>query len=137
MRAVVAIALTLILADSFAAAAHHSFGAVFDASKPMTLSGVVTRIDWSNPHSHLFVDVKDDKGNVVNWTWEGYPPNVLSRTGLKRDVTIKIGDTVTCFGYRARDGRNLAHLREITVADGKKYFFGPPPGTGEGGAVPQ
>ena len=129
--------LFVLIGLALPASAHHSFGAVYDATKPITLTGTITRIDWSNPHSHLFIDVKDEQGKVVNWTWEGYPPNVLSRTGLKRDVTLKIGDTVTCFGYRARDGSNLAHLREVTAADGKKYFFGPPPGTGEGGAVAQ
>jgi hypothetical protein len=132
-----AVVLFLLVAGVVPAAAHHSFGAVYDANKPITLTGTITRVDWSNPHSHLFIDVKDDKGNVASWTWEGYPPNVLSRTGLKRDVTLRIGDTVTCFGYRARDGSNLAHLREVTARDGKKYFFGPPPGTGEGGPVAQ
>ena len=134
MRAAAA-TLLLLLAVTLPAFAHHSFGVVFDATKPITLTGSITRIDWTNPHSHLYIDVKDDQGKVANWMWEGYPPNVLARTGLKRDVTLKIGDTVTCFGYRARDGSNLAHLREITAADGKKYFFGPPPGTGEGGPV--
>ena len=131
------VALVIVLAVAAPAAAHHSFGVSFDAAKPVTLTGVITKVEWTNPHSHLYVDVKDEQGNVVNWKWEGYPPNVLSRTGLKRDVTLKIGDTVTCFGYRARDGSAFAHLREITAADGKKYFFGPPPGTGEGAAVAQ
>ena len=134
MRAA-ATTLLLLLAVTLPASAHHSFGAVFDANKPITLTGTVNRLEWRNPHSQLFIDVRDDKGTVTTWTWEGYPPNVLSRTGMKKDVTIKPGDTVTCFGFRARDGSNLAHLREVTAADGKKYFFGPPPGTGEGAAV--
>jgi len=71
----------------------------------------------------------------VSWKFEGYPPTVLSRTGWKREVTIKVGDTITMFGYRARDGSAFAHLREVTLADGNRLFFGPPPGTGEGGAV--
>jgi len=115
--------------------AHHSETAEYDTSKPVKVTGTLKKVEWQNPHVWFYVDVKDEQGKVANWTWEGYPPNVLSRTGLKRDVTLKIGDTVTCFGYRARDGSNLAHLREVTAADGKKYFFGPPPGTGEGGAV--
>ena len=98
------VALVIVLAVAAPAAAHHSFGVSFDAAKPVTLTGVITKVEWTNPHSHLYVDVKDEQGNVVNWKWEGYPPNVLSRTGLKRDVALKIGDTVTCFGYRARDG---------------------------------
>ena len=116
--------------------AHHSFGAEYDADKPVTVTGVITKIDWTNPHSHLFVDVKDDKGNVANWKFEGYPPVVLYRTGWRKDVTMKAGDTVTVFGWRARDGTNWAHSREITFADGKKLFFGPPAGTGDGGNTP-
>jgi hypothetical protein len=129
----------LLCAALFAVAvptlAHHSFGVNFDANKPVTITGVVTSIDWRNPHTHLFLDVKDDSGKVVNWKLEGYPPNVLARTGWKRDVTVKVGDTITIFGWRARDGSPFAHLREATLASGKRLYFGPPAGTGEGGAV--
>jgi hypothetical protein len=116
--------------------AHHSFGAEYDADKPVTVTGVITKIDWTNPHSHLFMDVKNDQGNVANWKFEGYPPVVLYRTGWRKDLTIKVGDTVTVFGWRARDGTNWAHSREITLPDGKKLFFGPPAGTGDGGNTP-
>jgi hypothetical protein len=116
--------------------AHHSFGAEYDESKPITITGVVTKVEWTNPHSHFFLDVKDDKGNVVNWKLEGYPPTVLYRTGWKRDVTMKPGDTITVFGWRSRDGTAWAHSREITLSDGKKLFFGPPAGTGDGGNTP-
>ena len=116
--------------------AHHSFGAEYDATKPVTLTGVITKIDWTNPHSYFFLDVKDAKGTVANWKLEGYPPSVLSRTGWKKDVTMKVGDTVTVFGWHARDGSNWAHSREVTFPDGKKLFFGPPAGTGDGGNNP-
>ena len=116
--------------------AHHSFGAEYDATKPITLSGTITKIEWSNPHSYFFLDVKDDKGNVANWKFEGYPPSVLYRTGWKREVSMKAGDKITVFGGRARDGTNWAHSREVTFADGKKLFFGPPSGTGDGGNTP-
>lgn len=116
--------------------AHHSFGAEYDANKPITLTGVVTKIEWTNPHSFFYIDVKDDSGAVANWKFEGYPPGVLYRTGWKRDVTMKPGDTVKVFGWRARDGTHWAHSREVTFADGKKLFFGPPAGTGDGGATP-
>ena len=107
----------------------------FDADKPVKLSGIVTRVDWRNPHTHIYLDVKDDTGKVVNWTLEGYPPNVLARTGWTKDVTVKVGDTISIFGWRARDGSPSAHLREATLAGGKRLFFGPPAGTGEGAAV--
>jgi len=116
--------------------AHHSFGAEYDASKPVTLTGVITKVEWTNPHIHFYMDVKDSKGNVANWKFEGFPPNVLYRTGWKRDVSMKAGDTVTVTGWRARDGTNWAHSREVTLLDGKKLFAGPPAGTGDGGNTP-
>jgi hypothetical protein len=118
------------------AAAHHSFGAEFDGSKPVTLTGVVTKIEWTNPHSHFYLDVKDEKGRVGNWSFQGYTVNALYRTGWKRDVSMKVGDTVTVFGWLARDGTKAAHAREVTLANGSKLFFGPPAGTGDGGSVP-
>ena len=116
--------------------AHHSFGAEYDASKPITLTGVVTKVERTNPHSHFYLDVTDDKGSVANWKFEGYPPSVLARLGWKADTMIKPGDKITVFGWRARDGGNWAHSREITLAGGKKLFFGPPAGTGDGGGSP-
>ena len=116
--------------------AHHSFGAEYDASKPITLTGVVTKVEWTNPHSHFYLDVTDDKGGVTNWKFEGYNPAVLYRIGWKKDTTIKPGDKITVSGWRARDGGNWAHSREITLPGGNKLFFGPPAGTGEGGNTP-
>jgi hypothetical protein len=136
MRAI-ALSAVLTLAAGATTVAHHSFGVAFDANKTVTLTGTITKIEWSNPHTHLYADVKDSAGRVVNWKLEGYPPTVLARTGWKRDVTVKVGDTIGMFGYHARDGSPFAHLREVTLPDGKRMFFGPPPGTGEGGAVAQ
>jgi hypothetical protein len=116
--------------------AHHSFGAEYDVNKPVTLTGVITKIEWTNPHSYFYTDVKDDKGQTANWKFEGYPPGVLVRTGWKKDVTIKVGDTVTVFGWHARVDSNWAHAREVTLSGGKKLFFGPPAGTGDGGTTP-
>ena len=118
------------------ALAHHSFGAEFDANKPITLTGVVKKVEWTNPHSHFSLEVKDEKGRTVTWVLTGYTVNALYRTGWKKDVTMKVGDTVTIFGWRARDGSNSAHAREVTFADGKKLYYGPPAGTGEGGPTP-
>jgi hypothetical protein len=128
--------VALAFALAIPAQAHHSFGAEYDGNKPVTLKGVVTKIEWTNPHSHFSLDVKDEKGRTVSWQFSGYTVNALYRTGWKRDVTMKVGDTVSVFGWRARDGSNSAHAREVTFADGKKLFYGPPAGTGEGGAAP-
>ena len=116
--------------------AHHSFGAEYDGNRPITLTGVLTKIEWTNPHSHFYLDVTDAKGNVANWKFEGYGPGVLYRTGWKKDMTMKPGDSITVFGWRARDGGNWAHSREITLRGGGKMFFGPPAGTGDGGNTP-
>jgi hypothetical protein len=117
-------------------AAHHSFGAEYDVNQPITLTGVITKIEWTNPHSFFYMDVTDKTGKVANWKFEGYGPGVLYRLGWKKDVTMKPGDRITVFAWRARDGTNWAHSREITLADGKKLMFGPPAGTGDGGNTP-
>jgi hypothetical protein len=116
--------------------AHHSFGAEYDVNRPITLTGVITKVEWTNPHSHFYLDVTDDKGAVANWKFEGYNPAVLYRIGWKKDTSLKPGDKITVFGWRARDGGNWAHSREITLPGGKKLFFGPPAGTGDGGNSP-
>jgi len=111
-------------------AAHHSFAAEYDANQPITVSGTVAKIDWTNPHMHFYVDVKDASGAVTQWKFEGYPPNMLVRQGWKRDVTLKPGDVVTVFAWKAREDPALGAAREITFADGHKMTAGPPAGTG-------
>ena len=87
--------------------AHHSFGAEYDANKPITLTGVITKIEWTNPHSHFYLDVKDGKGTVANWKFEGYTSAVLYRTGWKKDITMKPGDT--------DDGLRVARARRRRI----------------------
>ena len=116
----------LLSAPTFA---HHSFGAEYDDTKPVTITGVVTKLDWENPHIHFYLDVEDDAGNIAHWKFLGFPPNMLIRQGWRRE-TMKEGDVVSVYGWRARDGSNFAHSREVTWADGSKKTSGPPASTG-------
>jgi hypothetical protein len=109
--------------------AHHSFEAEYDANKPIKVTGTVTKMEWMNPHARFYVDVKDEKGAVVNWNFELGSPNVLKRQGWQRD-SLKVGDTVSVEGYVAKDGSSLANARRVTLADGRKVFAGSAPGEG-------
>ena len=100
------------------ASAHHSFAAEFDASKPITLTGVVMQIDWTNPHVWFYVHVKGEDGRAVRWACEMGAPHQLQGRGWLRD-TMKVGDVVTVNGALARDGSNRANARTVTTADGK------------------
>jgi len=128
------LALLLVLGGGmFAArfaAAHHSFAAVFDGDEPLKMTGQVTDVEWTNPHFHFSIDVKDQAGAVTRWRFEGYPPNMLVRQGWKRDETLMPGATVTVDGWASRDDATLGAVRWVTFADGKKLAGGPPAGTG-------
>jgi hypothetical protein len=124
--------LCSILLGTTALSAHHSFAAQYDSDKPVTLKGTVVRIDWTNPHFHFYIDVKDEKGAVTQWAFEGYPPNMLVRQGWKKDVSLKPGMVVTVTGWLARVEPNLVAAREVTFPDGSKLMSGPPAGTGGG-----
>jgi hypothetical protein len=112
-------------------AAHHSFAAEYDATKPVTLTGSVTKVEWMNPHVYFHIDVKDSAGAVINWSIEGGAPNTLYRAGWRKD-SVKFGDVVTVYGYLARDGTHLANMRSAMLSDGRNLFGGqndggPPP----------
>lgn len=120
---VLALGLGLLL-SSVPASAHHSFAAEYDSSQVLTLKGTISKVEWTNPHIYIYVDVKDADGKVSTWALEGYPPNTLKRTGFTKD-TLKIGDEITITAYKAKDGTNTGAGREITFSDGTKKFAGP------------
>jgi hypothetical protein len=103
-------------------AAHHSFPAQYDVNKPITLTGKVTKVEWTNPHIFIYADVTDDKGNVASWAFEMGGPNALIRQGWKRD-SLKPDDVATFEGSLARDGSNLVNARVVTMG-GRKMFAG-------------
>jgi hypothetical protein len=93
--------------------AHHSFGAEFDSNKPVKMSGVVTRLEWTNPHVYIFIDVKDKVGKVTNWGFEMGPPHMLQKAGWKKN-SLTIGEAIDVEGWLARDGSNHANARRVT-----------------------
>jgi hypothetical protein len=114
-----------LLAAAIPVWAHHSFPAVFDADKPVTVQGVITEIKLANPHSWFYLDVTDATGKVVRWGFEGATPTSLIRSGVKPG-TFKVGDKVTVKGCHARDTSvNIGAAREIILADGRSFIVGP------------
>ena len=119
------------------ALAHHSFAAEFDSSKPVTVKGVVTKLDWVNPHSHLLFDVKAEDGTIEHWSAECLPPNGLYRQGWRKD-SVKPGEEVTVVGFKAKDGSTYMWASSVTTADGRRLLSGQAEGPGgPGGAPPQ
>lgn len=106
------------------AAAHHAFAKDFDLKKPVTLEGVVTRVEWENPHVYFYVDVTGADGTVVNWACETRGPAGLQHQGWKRD-SMKAGDKVIVKGFQARNGSHMADGRRVTLADGHRILYGP------------
>jgi len=117
-------ALTLTIA-AIPSIAHHSFAAEYDATKPVTLTGKVTKVEWQNPHTFFYIDVKDEKTNqVANWAVELGSPNSLMRLGWTRN-SMKIDDVVTIQGSLAKDGAKLVNARTVALAsNGKKLLTG-------------
>ena len=119
LSALIPVLLSFSAATS--AVAHHSFAAQYDADKPVTLTGVVTLVEWTNPHARFYVDVEDENGNVINWNLELASPNILVRNGWTRTF-VEPGDEVTVEGTLARDGSNMANALLVFLADGTQVM---------------
>jgi hypothetical protein len=124
-KPVVLVTALALAAYALPAAAHHSFAAQFDASKPITLTGKVTKVEWMNPHVYFYVDAKDEAtGQVANWAAEMNSPNSLMRLGWTRD-SMKVDDTVTVQGSLAKDGSKLLNARSVVLTStGRRLFAG-------------
>ena len=121
-RTVCAAAAALLLA-TMRISAHHAFTAEYDANKRVTVSGTVTRFEWTNPHAWLYVDGKDESDKVTSWSFEMGSPGGLLHRGWRR-TELKKGDQVTVEGYRAKDGSNVANAGIVTMSNGRKLFGG-------------
>ena len=136
MKTSLALGVALIgLAAVLPLAAHHSFAAEFDGTKAVRLQGTLTKMEWTNPHSYFYIDVKDDKGKVVSWGCEAASPGALSRRGFKRG-DIKLGDTLIVDGYLAKDGSHLIDARRVTLPGGRIVSGGSAGDGGPGESAP-
>jgi len=123
MRVILNITAALaLLVSGLPMMAHHSGAAVFDNTKKIDLTGVVTKMEWVNPHAHFYLDVKDNTGKVTNWNLELASPSILVRNGWTRH-SVKEGDTVTVTGSQARDNSYLGTAQTIVLPDGRKLSF--------------
>lgn len=116
-----ALFLGCLLGSSTTAIGHHSFASQYDPDQTITLTGIVTKVEWMNPHARFYIDVEDDHGNVVNWNFELASPNILRRNGWRRD-SLEAGDEVTVEGSLAKDGSKMANVLAVSLADGSRVF---------------
>jgi hypothetical protein len=117
--------LTLAVASIFGASAHahHAFTAQYDAKMIIKLQGVVSKVEWTNPHIHVYLDVKDDGGKIATWALEGFPPRALTRLGWTRNL-VKPGDPLTVRAFASKNGSMRANMKELTLQDGRTIAVG-------------
>ena len=116
-------AVLVVLVAPVATGAHHSFAAEYDISKPVTVTGTVTRLEWTNPHARFYMDTKEPDGSISHWAFELGSPNLLIRYGFTRDL-IKIGSEVTVEGFQAKDASKVANTKTVKLPDGKVVSAG-------------
>ena len=116
-------AATLLVAAAIPVVAHHSFAAEFDVNKPVTIKGRVFKVEWTNPHSWIYIDAAGADGKVERWAVEGGAPNALLRRGWTKN-SVPVGVDIIVEGFQAKDGSFRANGREIVFPDGKKLFIG-------------
>ena len=115
LRALAILGVIGVLPAAAPLLAHHSFAAEYDAKKPFEMKGVITKVDWMNPHVYFYIDVKDESGKTANWAFEMGPPRLLERGGWKKN-TMKEGDEVIVAGTLAKDGGKHGNARSVTLA---------------------
>lgn len=116
-----ALVVAVLVGAATPVVAHHSFAAEYDNTQPVKVTGVLSKVEWTNPHIWFYLDVKDDKGVVTTWGFSAGPPGVLQRRGIPKSV-LKIGDTIVVEGFRARDGSNNASGGTVTFTDGRRVL---------------
>ncbi len=121
MRTRLAVAAWLAVAALAPLAAHHSFAAEFDDTKPVKMTGVIKKVEWTNPHIWFYLDVKNPDGTVTTWGFAGGAPGQLMRRGIVKDQ-LKLGETVVVEGFRAKDGSNNASGGRVTFPDGRNVL---------------